>query len=546
VSGKHRNQLISQIQQPFKLKVMNKTIIININGIVFHIEEDAYEVLRTYMTEVKRHFAYSADSEEIVTDIENRLAEMFSERLHSDNKQVIELADVKQVTDQMGSIADFEREDEAESSFSTANSLKVEKRLLRDMDNRVIAGVCAGVGHYFDIETRWVRLFMILLVFFGGSGIMLYLILWIVMPKAVSRADRMAMKGEPINIQNFKKNFDEEIEGVRHGLHRATHEAGPVIDQIGSFLGRLLKIIIKVAGAFIIFVGAMVLLALVIGLLAFLGVWQTTEFNHFPFNIINPEYKSVLSFSTFVIVFIPLVALILFAIRVLFNRSVVSRTGSFAMLIIWLAGVGLTVYYGSRVAGQFTDEATFSQVTDIQPDSVYYLKLNPVKYLTREDSLQYDIDRNNFKSKIIINDTESDFDMPRNVSLRIEMSEGTKPLLNQEFSAKGPDFETALKAAQLTHYQFLQKDSLLQFDWNTRLGKNQLWRNQRVELTLRVPKNTRLMIDGNLNRYLEDHNLRDCQPENADDNSLTEWIMTEEGLKCKNDSLYRKNTTEQN
>ena len=68
---------------------MNKTIIININGIVFHIEEDAYEVLRTYMTGVKRHFAYSADSEEIVTDIENRLAEMFSEKLKQDHKQVI-------------------------------------------------------------------------------------------------------------------------------------------------------------------------------------------------------------------------------------------------------------------------------------------------------------------------------------------------------------------------------------------------------------------------------------------------------------------------
>ena len=73
---------------------MNKTIIININGIVFHIEEDAYEVLRTYMTSVKRHFAYSADSEEIVTDIENRLAEMFSEKLKQDHKQVIIVEDV--------------------------------------------------------------------------------------------------------------------------------------------------------------------------------------------------------------------------------------------------------------------------------------------------------------------------------------------------------------------------------------------------------------------------------------------------------------------
>ena len=120
----------------------------------------------------------------------------------------------------------------------------------------------------------------------------------------------------------------------------------------------------------------------------------------------------------------------------------------------------------------------------------------------------------------------------------------SKAILNQEFSSKGPNFETALKSAQSNKLQFLQKDSLLQFDWNTRLHKNQLWRDQRVELTLRVPKNTTLMIDGNLNRFLEDHNLRDCQPENSSENSLSEWIMTEEGLKCKNDSLYRKNRGE--
>jgi hypothetical protein len=288
----------------------------------------------------------------------------------------------------------------------------------------------------------------------------------------------------------------------------------------------------------------MILFALVVGLIAFLGVWQSTELNHFPFNIVNPEYKSVLSFSAFVIVFIPLVALILFAIRVLFNRNVVSRTGSFAMLIIWLVGLGLGVYYGSKIGGQFTDDATISQVTEIQPDSVYFLRLNPVKYLSKEDSLQYNIDRTKFKSRSIINDYEYEYDMPRNVSLYIEMSQGLKASLNQEFSAKGPNFETALKSAQLTNYQFLQQDSLLQFDWNTRLHKNQLWRDQRVELTLRLPKNTRVMIEGNLNRYINDLNLRDCMPENSSENTLSEWIMTEDGLKCVNDSLYRSNRGE--
>src|SRR5471030_2852163 len=91
---------------------MNKTIIININGTVFHIEEDAYEILKSYMTDVKRHFLNSADSLEITTDIENRIAEMFTDILARDNKQAIVEQDVAAVIEQMGSVADFETPEE--------------------------------------------------------------------------------------------------------------------------------------------------------------------------------------------------------------------------------------------------------------------------------------------------------------------------------------------------------------------------------------------------------------------------------------------------
>ena len=141
---------------------MNKTIIININGIVFHIEEDAYEVLISYMNQVKKHFGYSADSYEIVGDIENRLAEMFNELLIKENKQVIVLADVTTVTQQMGSPSDFELPEEE----SDENTVRVDKRLFRDTEDRILGGVCAGIGHYFDLEARWIRLIFLLSFFF--------------------------------------------------------------------------------------------------------------------------------------------------------------------------------------------------------------------------------------------------------------------------------------------------------------------------------------------------------------------------------------------
>ncbi len=530
-------------QPAFKIKAMNKTIIININGIVFHIEEDAYEVLRSYMTEVKRHFAYSKDSEEIVTDIENRLAEMFTERMSSLGKQVIDLLDVNAVTAQMGSAADFDIEDADNTDYESFENYKTGKKLYRDMDDRVIAGVCAGLGHYFDIEARWIRIIALLLIFIGGSGLMIYAILWLVMPRANTRTDRMAMKGEPINLQNFKKNFDEEIDHLHKGFNQASREAKPIISQFATAIGSILRFIFKAIGGFIIFVGGMTLFGLLIALVIFLGFWNSTDLNHFPFSMVNPEYKSVLSLSAFIILFIPLAALILFAIRVIFNRRLVTKVTSFAMLVIWLTGLALGIYFGSRIAGQFSDEATFSQVTDLKPDSVYYLKLNTEKYFSAEDSLTYNIDPQKFKYKNIIRGDNDDFDHPGNLRIRFLVSDVDKPILTQEYSANGPNFKTALKTAQQIHYRFLQQDSVLQFDSNPQLNPNELWRDQEVILTLKLPKNTKLIIDGNLNRYVDGYNLWDCQDRESQDNR-SEWLVTESGLKCKNDTLYRKNRGE--
>jgi phage shock protein PspC (stress-responsive transcriptional regulator) len=200
---------------------MNKTIIININGIVFHIEEDAYEILKSYMTDVQRHFLNSADSLEITTDIENRIAEMFNEILLKEGKQVVVVQDVNTVVEQMGSVEDFETVEDGEKphaqpafAYSTES-----RRLFRDPDDHLVAGVCAGIANYFDFNPVWIRLLFALAVAFAGTGFILYVILWIVVPKAVTRADRMAMKGQKLDLQGFKTNFEEELNTVKGNLH---------------------------------------------------------------------------------------------------------------------------------------------------------------------------------------------------------------------------------------------------------------------------------------------------------------------------------------
>ena len=278
---------------------MNKTIIININGTVFHIEEDAYEILKNYMTDVKRHFLNSADSLEITTDIENRVAEMFSEILAAENKQVIVEQDVNAVIEQMGRVEDFEDlyEDNKNPTGSADTYNTSERKLFRDPDDHLVSGVCAGIANYFDIEPVWIRLAFAISVLFAGSGLLLYIILWIVIPKATTRADRMAMKGQKLNLQGFKNNLEEELSAVKGHLTTLHEEARPAVYKMRDFLGDFFnhlgmffagagKIFIKFLGAVILlacFAGAIALVVMhLLPLLVLIIRWAPRDISHSP------------------------------------------------------------------------------------------------------------------------------------------------------------------------------------------------------------------------------------------------------------------------
>jgi phage shock protein PspC (stress-responsive transcriptional regulator) len=209
---------------------MKKTIIINIGNSIIHIEEEAYDILSSYLLEIKQHFAKNADDFEIVTDIENRIAEMFAEILEQNNKQIVEMADVQQVIAQMGSVKDFQiADEEANAQPNSFTNFLGDKKLYRDSDDAVVAGVCAGLGHYLNVEARWIRLIAFLSVFLGGSGVLAYLIFWIVVPKAITRSEKMQMKGEATNLFGYKKSFDEELAALKQKMKTANENVLEII-----------------------------------------------------------------------------------------------------------------------------------------------------------------------------------------------------------------------------------------------------------------------------------------------------------------------------
>jgi phage shock protein PspC (stress-responsive transcriptional regulator) len=194
---------------------MKKTITINLSGAIFSIDEDAYELLRNYLSRIESHFSDGGERADIMADIEGRIAELFSpsgiEYVHA-----ITVADVRKVIETMG-----EPEDIADSTDTTDRpytGTKTGRRIYRDIDKRVLGGVCSGMAAYMSIDVIWIRLLFVILGLAFFSGILVYILLWIVIPPARTVAQKLEMKGEPVNLSNIGKAVKDEFNNVRKNL----------------------------------------------------------------------------------------------------------------------------------------------------------------------------------------------------------------------------------------------------------------------------------------------------------------------------------------
>ncbi|HVW13315.1 MAG TPA: PspC domain-containing protein [Mucilaginibacter sp.] len=533
---------------------MNKTIIININGIVFHIEEDAYEILKNYMTDVKRHFMNSADSLEITTDIENRIAEMFNELLARENKQVIIEQDVTSVIEQMGTVADFERsEQDTEASFTdTYYNSGATRRLFRDPDDRLVAGVCAGIANYFDINAAWIRLAFVLTVLAGGAGLILYIILWAVVPKAVTRADRMAMKGEKQNLEGFRRNFEQEMAGMRQNLSNFHNEARPFVykardfagdffDHLGNFMRGAGKIILKLIGICILAACFGFLVFFIVGFITLLSIGHFEPFHDLPYGLLQHHHANVIYTSALLIACIPLLAIIMLVFKGIFKVGDVSRSTGTTALVIWLCAIGVFVYHIVGIASEFSEHASVIETVALKPtkDNTYYVKLNDIKYLSAEDSARLNIKSMPSNVKVA-DDDNNDFESfnHRNIRLNIETSESGQPVLIKTLRARGRYYDDAFNNARNIKYIFAQQDTVIRFDQRF-YGEDEFWHDEEVDLTLKLPKNSRVTIDHDLDR-ITDINIGGCNETNKldyDKVSNATFIMTSNGLQCKVDTL---------
>ena len=283
---------------------MNKTININLASTFFHIDESAYNLLQSYLNKLEKAFKNSQGKEEILRDIEVRIAELFQERKkHPD--YVINEKDINEVIDILGQAEDFEVEESQETSKGQTHSAS--KKLFRDPDDRYIGGVASGLGYYFGIDTIWIRILWLIFGFFSlGTITFIYIILWILIPEAVTTNDKLRMKGEPINIATIEKKIKEEFDEVSSKIKDIDYQevksslkkkSTIFFGFLENVLSLIPKVIIKVIGIILLIFSSSGILAILTGMVLFL-IFGTIEW---PFNFYS-NYLEYDPYPSFVII----------------------------------------------------------------------------------------------------------------------------------------------------------------------------------------------------------------------------------------------------
>ena len=617
---------------------MKKTISINIGGVIFHIEEDGYEKLKSYLSSIQRYFSSFADSKEILSDIEGRVAERFLNKQKTEAKQVISLTDVDELISAMGTVADFEAIEQSEDLFAdplqsassgasipkeetyssaSAAAPKVEtkttaapKKLIRDLRRKLLGGVAAGLGHYFTIDPLWVRLaflfaviglpagsgmlnlnmedefgplsgivvlvyiamwiafpgsstleedtkikkfyrnpdrkvvggvasgvasyfgvdlgvvrfLWVLSIFVFGTGILIYIVLWIIAPAANTLTEKMEMQGEPITLSNIESNIKSSLNlsdkgGEENPITKILLFPFRAIALIIQALGKLLKglgpVLRILTGGFLVALAAISLFGIVVGGAVVMGFTNVATFDGMPMPFrIFQELPSSLILSGLLVSAVPLITFLLLGLTLLSNKKIVSGSVWLTLLGLWIVGIIVATVQGVAYQQNFAKRGEFSQTE-------YYAI--PPGTLTLDE-----------------NDTDED----ENIDLDIRLAgyNGTDSLkLDKKMTSRGRTKLDAGKIASELVYNVMVKDSVMTFPEGPTLGKTSRFRNQQIDVTLHIPYDKPFILTRSLwysiSHYYSGNNHLDTYDLGDDDvnwNNLRWTIRRDSGLVCTN------------
>ena len=487
---------------------MNKTININLGGTFFHIDENAYSQLRSYLEAVRAALSPEDSIAEIMDDIEARIADLFNESM-SHKDQVITLERVQEVIEIMGQPEAFDP-DRDESEQSSQSQIKTPRQLFRDQENKYLGGVASGLGHYLGIDCVWVRLIWLLLFFFSsGTFFMIYILFWILVPAAKSTSDKLKMKGEPINVSNIEKRvkegydkFSDDVKSVDYGKYGNQVKRGSnrIVGIIGGVLKAALTVLIKLLGILMLVFSATTLLGLAFGLFSAgsLEFWGQADLIQYyqAVSVASIPFWALITI-VFLAVGLPFVVLFIVGLKLLIpNLKSMGWTPKILIFALWIASILALIFFGAKhasfssVTGQFQREIPLPTSKNDSITLTMNQRLLSGRSSERDDDFKIKMDAEN--NPIIVTN---------NVRLIVRSTQKEEGFIKIDSYADGTSPDEAQDKAMQINYQIQYTDDVLELDPFLTTDLEHKYRDQHVEVIVYLPTGSVLWADHNTHSY---------------------------------------------
>ena len=516
---------------------MNKTVNINLAGIFFHIDEDAYIKLQHYLDAIKRSFANTTGYDEIIADIEARIAELFGEKMKTD-RQVISSKEVEEVIAIMGQPEDYMvDEDLFEDQKYSETSRRTGKQLFRDTDHAYIGGVSSGLGHYLGIDPIWVRLLWILLTI-GSSGafILIYIALWIFVPEARTTADKLAMRGEPVNISNIerkiKEGFDDvsgKVKSIDYGKYgyRAKTGASSAATAVGNVVSFLLNVFVKFIGILLLLIAGTTLIALFIGLFT-VGTFGIIDAPWTDYIELSTGSASIwiISLLSFFAIGIPFFFLFILGLKILVeNLKSIGRTAKLVLLGLWIISILGLIFFGIKQATEtaIDGEVVITESLPIEANDTLFLKMkaNPNFQSLPYRSGDYEVKYNEDDQKVLFSS-----------DIQLIVRTTTDSLARMEIvkTAEGKNYEDARQRAQEILFVTNLEDNELLINSYLTTDVSNKYRDQEVQVLLYMPVGAVLHAAQNTSSFHRNSDYYDDILNSGDEEKFL--LITGSGAEC--------------
>lgn len=485
---------------------MNKTINISLGKQFFHIDEEAYVLLKNYLDAIKQYLLNEQDREEILADVEARIAELFTEKLQSE-REVVQVKEVERVIQIMGKPSDYKVDDEeredtyenADTSFNTT-STSTKKQFYRDEEKNLLGGVCAGLAHNFGIEILWMRLIWVVLFFLSyGTFSLLYIVLWIVVSPAKTTAQKLAMMGEPITISNiekkvkenaekaaaYAKNFDYE-KAAKNGQSSVTQ----FFESFGEILSKIANVFLKIIGFILVFATGLALVSMLISVLSLgsISLFGIAEFNfdsQGPFVFNAPIWLQMLTY--FLLAGVPIYFLFLGGLKLInHNLKLFQLKTVISLLVIWFVAIGYMSFLGIRKGMESNTSGEIVELKQLTLPKADTLSIKMIPNLTYSESVY----RSSSKKVKYNPDTGEDIVVGTSIYVAIQPTSDSVPQIRVSKKSSGATTKEASRLAEKINYHFDINSNQLLLDAYFTVDKEFKEKDFKVNIALYLPEGT--------------------------------------------------------